>query len=133
MLGVDIEDISRFENKDRVSDKKFLERIFTASELDYCYSYKTYAEHLCARFCAKEAVIKVLSPLGIKLLKYNTIEVYHGEFNEAKVRLLTPEYDDIKIDISLSHDSTKAIAVAMVDNSIKCKYTYKPCCMGDEG
>ena len=133
MLGVDIEDISRFENKDRISDKKFLERIFTPSELDYCYSNKNYAEHLCARFCAKEAVIKVLSPLGIKLSKYNAIEVYHGVFKEPKVRLLDEAYSDINIDISLSHDSTKAIAVAMLDNSYLHKFAYKPCCMGDEG
>lgn len=131
MLGVDIEDISRFENKK--DDKKFLNRIYTQSELDYCFSYKHYASHLCARFCVKEAVIKVLSYLGVKLLEMNKIEVYHGSNKEPYVRILDDRFSDIKIDISISHDKTKAIAVAMIDNLSVRRYVYKPCCTGDDG
>ena len=47
-VGVDIEDISRFENKSNA----FLEKIFTKNELEYCLSQKKYQEKLCARFCA---------------------------------------------------------------------------------
>lgn len=114
MLGIDIEDISRFENKDLAKDKKFLEKIFTPSELDYCYSFKNYAEHLCARFCVKEAVIKVLAYKGIKHSKLNNIEVYKGELGEPYVRLLNCEYSNITIDISIAHEKTKAIAIAMI-------------------
>ncbi|MCD8377779.1 MAG: holo-ACP synthase [Candidatus Gastranaerophilales bacterium] len=114
MQGIDIEDISRFENKDRIADSKFLERVFTKDELEYCYSRKNCASHLCARFCAKEAVIKVLSYSGIKHTKYNDIEIYHGKFGEPYVRFLGGRYSGIKIDISISHDKTKAIAVAII-------------------
>ena len=114
MLGIDIEDISRFENKDLAKDKKFLEKIFTPSELDYCYSFKNYAEHLCARFCVKEAVIKVLAYKGIKHSKLNNIEVFKGELGEPYVRLLNCEYSNITIDISIAHEKTKAIAIAMI-------------------
>lgn len=130
MLGVDIEDNSRF--IDKKDDTKFLERIFTKSELDYCLSKKDYSAHLCARFCAKEATIKALTPFGIKLSNLSLIEVYHGTFGEAKVRILDKEYSDVKLDISISHDKSKSIAVAMVNKLSIQKYIYKPCCMGFE-
>lgn len=114
MLGIDIEDISRFENKDKVEDEKFLKKIFTQSELDYCYSFKNYAEHLCARFCVKEAVIKVLAYKGIKHSKLNNIEVYKGKYGEPYIRLLDCEYSNLTIDISIAHEKTKAIAIAMI-------------------
>ncbi len=112
MLGVDIEDISRFENKDRVNDEKFLSKIFTQAELDYCYSKSNPAPHLCARFCVKEAVIKLLTYKGIHHSKYNDIEVYKGEYGEPYVRFLDEALQNISADISLSHDKTKAIAIA---------------------
>ena len=115
MLGVDIEDISRFENKDKVKDIKFLERIFTPSELEYCFSKSNPAPCLCARFCAKEAVIKALSYLGIKHSKYNDIEVYHGGYNQPYIRFLDPKMNNINLSLSISHDKTKAVAVAMIE------------------
>lgn len=130
MLGIDIEDNSRFKNKK--DDIKFLERIFTKSEIEYCLSHKNYSAHLCARFCAKEAVIKALTPFGIKLSKMSLIELYHGIYGEARIRILDDNYSDIKIDISISHDKTKSIAIAMVDKTSLQKYIYKPCCIGDE-
>lgn len=114
MLGIDIEDISRFENKDLNKDSKFLKMIFTENELEYCYSFKNYAEHLCARFCVKEAVIKVLAYKGIKHVKLNNIEVYKGKLGEPYVRLLDCDYSNTKIDISISHEKSKAIAIAMI-------------------
>lgn len=114
MLGVDIEDNSRFENKDRVNDKKFLEKIFTSSELDYCFSKSKPAPHLCVRFCAKEAVIKALTYKNIKHSKLNDIEVYLGEYGEPYVRILDERLSNINFSISLSHDNTKSIAVAQI-------------------
>ena len=118
MIGTDIEDISRFENKDRKADAKFLERIFTPSELEYCFSKSFPAPHLCARFCAKEAVIKVLSYKGIKHSKLNDIEVYHGKFNEPYIRILSNDTRNLNIDISLSHDKTKAVAIAQIRETL---------------
>ena len=59
--GIDIEDISRFEGKTLETDLKFLSRIFTQNELNYCFSFGNPAPHLAARYCAKEATVKALS------------------------------------------------------------------------
>ena len=103
-IGVDIEDIERFRGK----STDFLERVFTPLELEYCNKFKNPESHLAVRFCAKEAVIKALTPFGIKIAEYNKIEIYFDDY--PKVRILKDLGKNINFDISLSHDKTKAIA-----------------------
>ena len=109
-VGVDIEDISRFKGK----SKEFLKRIFTPLELEYCMKFKNSASHLAVRFCAKEAVIKALSGLSIKISEYKAIEIYQ-ENKVPKVRILKQTNKIITFDLSLSHDRTKAIAFVIAE------------------
>jgi len=53
-IGCDVEEINRF-CLDRIKDTGFLKKVFTTSELDYCFSFENPAPHLAACFCAKEA------------------------------------------------------------------------------
>lgn len=110
-IGVDIEDVSRFENK----SKDFLDRIYTENEQEYCLSKPNPASHFAVRFCAKEAVIKALSPLGIQNPRLNQIEVYHDANKYPKIKLLTNEHAELIIEVSLSHDKTKAIAFVTIE------------------
>ena len=105
-IGVDIEDISRFKDK---SDE-FLNRVYTKLELEYCMKYSKPESHLAARFCAKEAVIKALTALKIKSVSLNEIEIFHNEDKCPQVRILKKIEKDVKFELSLSHDRTKAIA-----------------------
>ena len=41
-LGIDIEEISRFQNKPK--DSTFLKKIFTKNELEYCFKKKDPAQ-----------------------------------------------------------------------------------------
>ena len=57
--GVDIIEISRIEKS--LTNEKFIERIFTKKEQEYCNSRKQMAvSSYAARFAAKEAVVKAL-------------------------------------------------------------------------
>lgn len=105
-IGVDIEDISRF--KDKPED--FIKRIFTPVEREYCSKFNNPESHYAARFCAKEAVIKALTPLNIHISEYNLIEVYNDEKGCPKVKILKDLPQIPKIELSISHDKTKAIA-----------------------
>lgn len=114
-VGVDIEDISRFEGK----SQKFLDRVFTKIEQEYCLSKAIPASHLAVRFCAKEAVTKALNSMNIKQPSINKIEVYHSENGCPKIRFLgrlpeLKEYENLNIEVSLSHDRTKAIAFVVI-------------------
>lgn len=111
-IGVDIEDINRFEGK----SQRFLDRIFTKSEQEYCLSKAISASHFAVRFCAKEAVTKALNSMGINHPQLNQIEIYHGAKGCPKVKLPdTKEYSGLNIEISLSHDRTKAVAFVIID------------------
>lgn len=105
-IGVDIEDINRFEGK----SEEFLDRIFTPLELEYCMKYSKPQSHLAVRFCAKEAVVKTLTALGILYVSYNEIEIYHNENQCPQIRILKKLEKNVVFQVSLSHDRTKAIA-----------------------
>ena len=128
MIGIDIEDISRFKDK----DDSFLNRVFTPLELEYCLSKKNPAPHLAARFCAKEAVFKALSSFGIQGVLITQIEIYNDSNSCPRVRFLG-RGTQYKVHISLSHEKEKAIAFAMLDIEDFKRAAYHPCAQGDEG
>lgn len=107
-IGVDIENIPRFTGLDRRKNKFFLDKIFTRKELDYCFAKKNYPAHLAARFVAKEAVYKALGSLGIKK-PLNKIEIVNKNNGVPTVTIAK----NIKIILSLSHCTDKAIAFAV--------------------
>ena len=112
-IGVDIEDIKRFEDR----SQKFLDRVYTKSEQEYCLSKKLPAKHLAVRFCAKEAIIKALTALNMEHPSLKEIEIYHNENKVPQVRLLNNGDNKLTFQVSLSHDRTKAIA--FVEANIK--------------
>ena len=110
-VGIDIEDIKRFDKYSVDKKNRFLEKIFTKSEIDYCFSYKTPSKHLAARYCAKEACVKALTKLGIKDVYYNQIEVYRDNFGGVSIRLIgKKKYTKIQLQVSLSHSKDTAAA-----------------------
>lgn len=111
-VGVDIEEINRFKDK----PQEFLDRIYTNNEQEYCKSKAKPESHFAVRFCAKEAVTKALNSINIKQPRLNQIEIYHDKNKCPKIKLpKSEEYNNLKIEISLSHDRTKAIAFAMIE------------------
>lgn len=107
-IGVDIERVERFKDKTLENDAHFLRSIFTDLELEYSFSDSHYAQHLCARFCAKEAVIKTLSNLKNNNVQYKDIEILNNDDGSPFVCL--NKYSELKFKISLSHTSEYAIA-----------------------
>ncbi len=110
-IGVDIEDIERFKEKSDI----FLDRIFTPVEIEYCKNFFKPESHYAARFCAKEAVIKALTALEITDVTYNEIEVFHNANKCPQIRILKDLNKNLKFNVSLSHDRTKAIAFVTVE------------------
>lgn len=120
-IGCDIEEIDRF-CLDREEDARFLTRIFTQSELEYCYSFQHPAPHLAVRFCAKEAVVKALCSIGMKPLEYRCIEIRNHATGVPFVTIRDLEscerWADYCIKISLSHSKTTAMAVAIITRQL---------------
>lgn len=112
-IGCDIEEISRFKTKNRITDAHFLTSLFTTAELDYCFASNQFASHLAVRFCAKEAIYKALSSLAvcpnISLLDIEILNHANG-VPYASVK----GYPNLVIKISLSHSKTTAMASVLI-------------------
>lgn len=108
-IGTDIEKIERFEKYDKNSS--LIKRIFTETEIKYCYSFKNPAEHLAVRFCAKESVYKALSCFGINDIKYSDIEIINNQNGVPLIHLKKDKNVDFRL--SLSHGNGSAIATVI--------------------
>jgi holo-[acyl-carrier protein] synthase len=113
-IGVDIEEISRFRKSDAGKDSPFLNKIFTRKELDYCFSNRMPAQHLAARFAAKEAIVKALSSLGGANLSYKEIEIINDDRGIPGALIRKEGFADVGIRLSLSHSRSTAVAFAIV-------------------
>jgi holo-[acyl-carrier protein] synthase len=113
-VGIDIENISRFDKMSRTKDKDFLSKIFTKHEIDYCFSRRKPAQHLAARFSAKEAIIKAASQINLDGIGYNEIQIFNSKRGMPSALILKKAADTLNIKVSMSHNIDYAIAVAVL-------------------
>ena len=117
MIGADLIEIERI----RVAinrTSRFCTRVFTAGEIEYCYSKANPFPSFAVRFAAKEAFRK-LHPSFTSGIRFHEVEVTNGpegrpRFHlqgEALVRV--QELNITHIDLSLSHAGNYAMAVAV--------------------
>lgn len=115
-LGIDIENVARFEKKNFINSRAFFKKIFTKKELDYCFSKINPAPCLAVRYSGKEAVIKAISGISnikISRLDYNRIEILNNERGVPQVKLSIKNIGEVIIKISLSHCQDKAMALVI--------------------
>ena len=112
--GTDIIEIDRIENSIETLGDKFLNRVFTPKEIEYCESKKAQKyQHYAARFAAKEAAFKAISyKLDNKFdIEWKDIEVVNNEFGRPELNIYKENLKDItNIDISISHCKKYATA-----------------------
>lgn len=112
--GVDIIEIDRVKESIEQLGDKFLNRVFTDKEIEYCESRKNQKyQHYAARFAAKEATFKAVS--GQIDDKYNVcwkdFEVTNDEQGRPSIKLVGIDEKSIEnIDISISHCKKYAVA-----------------------
>ena len=91
--------------------------MFTDEEVKYCESKseRTKYQHYAARFAAKEAVFKAISPLlkNKYEIGWKNIEILKDENDRPFVNLLDIEIKNLEIDVSLSHVKNTAVATAI--------------------
>ena len=112
--GVDIIEISRIKESIESLGERFINRVFTEKEIEYCESKKNQKyQHYAARFAVKEAVFKALSwKLEDKYaICWKDIEVVDDKQGRPSLNIIGMNLNDIEnIDISLSHCKEYAVA-----------------------
>ena len=112
--GVDIIESDRVKESIEQLGDKFLNRVFTDKEIEYCESRKNQKyQHYAARFAAKEAAFKAVS--GQIDDKYNVcwkdFEVTNDEKGRPSIKLVGIDEKSIEnIDISISHCKKYTVA-----------------------
>jgi len=115
VVGLDLLEIDRLERA--LARRPRLEaRLFTPDERAYAAASGRPAQHLAARFCAKEAVSKAL---GMDVLRPREIEVVRGPAGEPLVALHGEAAAragalGVSVHLSLTHTGTTAAAVAVL-------------------
>tara|TARA_B100000809_G_C15016716_1_gene486967 strand:+ start:187 stop:624 length:438 start_codon:yes stop_codon:yes gene_type:complete len=121
-IGVDVIEVGRVKKVYERQKERFLKRVFTQEEQDYCFSKSNPFPHLAARFAAKEAVSKSFSTGIGKLFSWTSCSIYHGPRMQPLVRLdeqgkaLLKSLGATEVRITLSHTKTTAVAVAALVN-----------------
>jgi holo-[acyl-carrier protein] synthase len=116
-IGVDIERIDRFRKPVDEKDDRFLNRIFTVAELDYCLAHASPYAHLAVRYAGKEAVVKALNQANITGVNYSDIEILNDSNGIPVVSIKKEVGHELIIKVSLSHSDDNAIAFALVSHS----------------
>lgn len=115
-VGNDIIEISRIRKAFKRHKERFYKKLFTNKEISYCLAYVDPIPSMAGRFAAKESIAKALGVgFGVHL-SWLDIEILNDESGRPlpyfSVKINT-RFSSPKIDLSISHSKTFAIAVAI--------------------
>ena len=116
-VGVDIVEVRRIAEAILRWGDKFVERIYTPGEIDYCLRRARQAESFAVRFAAKEAFAKALKVGRASI--WREVEVVRGESPRPAVQLYGHARSLVgsrRVDLSLSHAQTHAVAVVLIED-----------------
>ena len=119
--GVDIAEVPRIRESIERFGERFLRRIYTEGEIQYCEARATRFESYAARFAAKEAGMKALGTGWNHGVRWRDIEVvrprgqrptiqFHGQAAAIAEKLGTKN-----IALSLTHTSDEALAHVILE------------------
>lgn len=116
-LGSDIIEVKRVEASIARYGKRFLDRLFTPEEQDYCLKHRDSARHFAGRFAAKEAIVKALGTGISQEIGWLDIEIINDGRGKPRVQL-SPQanghFSDPRIELTISHCRDYAMAVALI-------------------
>ncbi len=117
-IGIDIVEIGKMRAAVRRRDERFLRKLFTQQEIEYCHRCRDPAPRLAAKFAAKEAVLKAFKVGWTHGVKWTEVEVFVDEDGSPRVALqgilkhIAEERKVHNILLSLTHSGSYAIAYA---------------------
>jgi len=113
MVGTDIIEVARIENLIKQKGDKFLKKIYTQREIDYCESKgPNKYQHYAGRFAAKEAITKAI---GNRPPSLKNIQITNDENGVPYVDINPdPTFLSPSLHISISHVKKYAVAFAYI-------------------
>lgn len=119
-IGIDVVEVSRIRSSLDEFGERFLSRVFTEAEREYCSRQKLPELHLAARFAAKEAIAKAFGTGIGKEIGWLDMEIGRRGSGEPTVELFGggAKYAEkrgvIQVMVSLTHAKHYAAANAVI-------------------
>lgn len=113
--GIDVIEIERIAQAHARWGDRFLNRIYTTRELEYCGNR---AQRLAGRFASKEATSKVLG-IGVRHIRWRDIEVLPDVRGKPHVHLhgraatIAERMGFSGFDVSITHSRSDAVVVVV--------------------
>jgi holo-[acyl-carrier protein] synthase len=122
--GIDLIEIGRIQHSVERYGARFLNRVFTDAEQEYCLRKRAAAESFAARFAAKEAAAKALGTgisRGVHWLEIEVVRepsgkpgvAFHG--NAARI---ASGLGVSRAALSLTHTATLAMASVLLEGGV---------------
>jgi holo-[acyl-carrier protein] synthase len=119
-IGIDIIEIHRIRKSVESIGNRFLEKVFTASEITYCDAKAHRYQHYAARFAAKEAMSKALSLGWTGEFRWKDVEISNDVSGQPHVTLhgmLRARLAGATVMLSMSHSESHVVAMVMIEDS----------------
>jgi holo-[acyl-carrier protein] synthase len=118
-IGTDIIEVDRIQSSIEKYGERFLKRIFTETEIEYCESFKgTKYLHYAARFAAKESFSKAIGTGITRGFKFKEISIRNERSGKPTVELagdLLENWGKYRIFVSLTHTKDNAVAYLIIE------------------
>jgi holo-[acyl-carrier protein] synthase len=117
-IGIDVVEIDRIERAVERLGERFLDRVFTPAEREYCDSRGARFVHYAGRFAAKEAAMKALGTGWAGGVAWREVEILPSAAGPPQLALggvARRRFDELGATrslVTISH--THAVAVAQV-------------------
>jgi holo-[acyl-carrier protein] synthase len=122
-IGTDIIECARIGRLLERHGERFLHRIFSLREIEYCQSFDARVERFAGRWAAKEAVLKALGPGWERGVTWQDLEIVPGASGAPAAMLhgAAKQHADKRgierVLVSLSHCRTHATAFAIAERA----------------
>ena len=121
-LGVDIAEVRRVQAAIERRGARFLRRVYTPAEVEYCERFKNKFERYAGRFAAKEAAMKALGTGWSRGVRWLDIEVVR-EVSGRPTIVLAGQAAKIagrlgvkRISLSITHTDEQALAQVIFED-----------------
>jgi holo-[acyl-carrier protein] synthase len=118
-IGTDIVECLRIAQMIERHGELFIDRVYTAAEIEYCRSRKQATQHFAGRWAAKEAIMKAIGTGWRRGISWRDMEVRNNEGGKPTVALRGGARDVVEqlgiadVLISISHCRSHATAFAI--------------------
>ena len=121
-IGIDVIQNDRIAESIKRFGSRFLGRIYTEAEAEYCTSCARPDIHFAARFAAKEAAFKALGTGWAGGVRWKDVEVHRRPSGQPELRLhgiafeRASQLGATRFHVSLTHDHTVSAAVVILES-----------------